>query len=381
MRIHAPEIVRHDGRLRLSAPVESSGISGTAWFDVPGECADWVIPGRSDGFLAGLVLQAMALGEDVFVDGVISPTLLEHLNASAIPLVAAFNPRLGRIRIHADLVEAPQSAGTAVATGFSAGVDSFATLIRHHDRESRPERRITHLLFNNAGSHGTGEKSRILYARRLAKVAPFAAERGIPLLSVDSNIHEILPIDFIQMHSALNAAVPLVLQGGIGRFHYSSTYACPDCGIGLDPGFDIARIDPSLIHLFSTETTSFESSGGDLTRVDKTRLVAECPDSERYLSVCADPDGDGGNCSECFKCRRTMLTLELLGVADRFRNAFDFSKFDKVRGRYIASLAFAPRHSFSDELAALVADSGGGFAAAFVRISRGLRLKSRQNRI
>ena len=373
MRILAPEITRRDGTLRLSARIESPTRPGEVWFDVPEAYGDWLLPGRSDAFLAGLFLQAMALGEDVEVEGAVSPDLLRHMNESLVPQAAAFNPRLRKISVNARNPLALSSSGSAVATGFSAGIDSFATLARHGRDETRPGRRVSHLFFNNVGSHGTGEKSRLLYRRRLAKVAPCAEALGLPLVTVDSNLHEVLPIDFIQMHSALNAAVPLLLAGGVGLFFYSSTYPYRDCGIGLDREFDIARMDPSFVPLFSTEATAFESSGCDLSRVEKTRLVAAIPEAAHSLSVCADADGDGGNCSRCFKCLRTMLTLELLGEAERFRSVFDFSQFERLRTRYVLSLAFARPHSFSAELAELVARKGSGPSAAFVRLSRGFR--------
>jgi hypothetical protein len=58
-----------------------------------------------------------------------------------------------------------------------------------------------------------------------------------------------------------------------------------------------------------------------MDRATKTALIAEIPHTYERLDVCIEST-DGTNCSECPKCQRTMLTLELLGVYDYYRTVF-----------------------------------------------------------
>jgi hypothetical protein len=60
---------------------------------------------------------------------------------------------------------------------------------------------------------------------------------------------------------------------------------------------------------------------------------------------------EGRNCSVCFKCRRTMLTLEMLGLDHLYRQVFDFEKFAGVRRRYLKEIILHYPHSFEQEIA------------------------------
>ena len=257
-------------------------------------------------------------------------------------------------------------SGRGVATGFSGGIDSFATVIQHLVQDSSPDHRVTHFLFHNVGSHAHGkpEDARKLFWQRYEKVQPFAREMGIPVIPVDSNLGEIFPLDFIKMHSALNASIPLVLQNQFQRFYYASTYKYADCGVNRTD--DIARFDPVAFHLLSTESLQCVSTGCHLSRVEKTKLVAAYEPSHRYLNVCVDPAFKGQNCSVCFKCSRTLLTLELLGVADRYKDVFDLEKFSRVRSQYLLKVLRYKRGSFEAEIAELFRERGRGiFLGAF----------------
>ena len=88
-----------------------------------------------------------------------------------------------------------------------------------------------------------------------------------------------------------------------------------------------------------------------MSRVEKTALVATYEPSRRYLNVCVDSAFEGRNCSVCFKCRRTMLTLELLGLDHLYGQVFDFGKFAKVRRRYLKEIILHYPHSFEQEIA------------------------------
>ena len=356
--VQQPAIDQYAKEARLSAKIDYGSESCQLVYSVPIEYGHWFTTDRCDGFVVGLLLQAMERHEDMIVEGPLSSRLFHSLQGFFIPMMAQAFPNLHPIKIiPSSLTDAP-SGGNGVATGFSGGIDSFATVVQHWAREESPSHKVSHFLFHNAGSHSTGdpEAARRLFHQRYATLKPFAQEAEIPFVPVDSNVSEIFPIDFIRMHPTLNASIPLVLQNQFHRYFYASTYKYADCGVNKTD--DIARFDPMAFHLLSTEGLDCVSTGCQMSRVEKTRLVASYEASRRHLNVCVDPAFEGRNCSVCFKCARTLLTLELLGCADAYQDVFDLNKFRQIRMKYLLKCLRYKPGSFEAEIAELIRQKG-----------------------
>lgn len=365
MRISKPRRREAGDVSHLAASIEYHGGKRELWFSVPRQWAYGFTEDRCDGFVVALLLQAMEMGEDIRVDGALSSRLYHNIVNTFIPVVVEAFPRLRAIRLHPSELVDVRSFGSHVATGFSAGIDSFASFITHHINETSDTHKVSLLLFNNVGSHGSfscgEERGRKLFQQRQKLVIPFAEEVSLPFLAVDSNIACIFATDFIKMHSALNCSVPLILQNLIGRFYYASTYKYADCGFGSVQ--DIGKLDPFIIHALSTESLECLSSGCRFSRVQKTQLVAKYEPSYRLLNVCVDPAFEGRNCSVCFKCCRTQLTLELLGLEEMYHKVFDFKKFETVRTAYIFRVLLYKSNSFEAEIAALAIQKNAGWSS------------------
>jgi hypothetical protein len=368
MQISCPIRTVEIHQAKLTAKVTCGSGTHELTYSIPVEYADWFATDRCDGFVVGLLFQAMERSEDMVLEGPISSRLFHSLQSFFIPLMAQAFLNLHPVKIVPASLTTEQSGGMGVATGFSGGIDSFASVIQHLVGERSPDHRITHFLFHNAGGHGHGkpEDARKLFLQRYNMVQPFTREVGIPLIPVDSNLAEVFPIDFITMHSALNASIPLVLQNQFQRYYYASAYKYADCGVNRTD--DIAHFDPFAFHLLSTESLECVSTGCQMSRIEKTALVATYEPSRRYLNVCVDAAFEGRNCSVCFKCCRTILTLELLGVADLYQNVFDLEKFSKVRNRYIVKVLRYKRGSFEAEIAELIRKRGDGFFSGVFRL-------------
>jgi hypothetical protein len=366
MRVSAPRLSTNSGNALLTSTISLEPQSRELYYSIPAEHADWFATDRCDGFVVGLILQAMTRGEDIFVDGPLSSRLYHSLQQFFIPMIARAFENLSAIKIIPSSLTTARLNGAGVATGFSGGIDSFAAFIQHYVKEESADHRISHFLFHNAGSHGEGDEGRVLFRQRFERVQRFAHEVGIPLVPVDSNITDVLPLEFLTMHSAINASVPLILQNQFQRFYYASAYTYADCGVALTD--DFARFDPLVMHLFSTESVECVSTGCEMTRVEKTELVSGYEPSYRHLNVCVDPKFEGRNCSVCFKCRRTILTLELLGVADRYSGVFDLDKFRRIRPRYLLESLGYERASFEAEIADLIRRQGKGVLAGAFRL-------------
>jgi len=349
-----PSVSDLNGKAKLTSQIRHSLGTSDMWYSIPAEHAACFLPEQSSGFVVGLLHQAMVRNENIVTEGPISSRLVHSLNNFYIPMMAQAFPNLHPINILPGELKTEPTEGKGVATGCSGGIDSFATIVQHLINEDSPSHRISHLLFHNAGSHGhkNAKESKILFTQRLEKMMHFSNEVGIPLIAVDSNVAEVFPIDFIKMHHALNASILHCLQNKFHRYYYASTYKYMDCTYGRFD--DIARYDPMAFHLLSTEGLDCISTGGQMSRTEKTRLVAEYEPSYRFLNVCVDPPYEGRNCSVCFKCCRTILTLEVLGLAHLYSRVFDLKKFNSVRSQYLWRVLRHKPGSFEREIANLI---------------------------
>lgn len=318
----------------MRALVERNDHKEHLWFSVSREYAGWLAPETQDAFVVALLLVGMMDKEDIYAEGVMSEKLFYNLTTYYMRIITSAMPSLSRVRIIPDgLTSAIHTDLRGVATGFSGGIDSFCVLADHLLGSVPAGFKVTHLLFNNVGSHGEG--GRRLFRERYNRILPLVMEFGLPSIAIDSNLSELLPLDFLSSHMPRNLAAALLLQKLIRRYYYASAYKYEDCFVG--PTNSMGYSDPMAVHLLSTETTECISSGCQYSRVEKTMRVAEIQASHKYLDVCVNPAG-GGNCSTCWKCARTLLTLEVLGRLEDYKMVFDLDKYRQVRNRYIAEI-------------------------------------------
>jgi hypothetical protein len=351
VHISAPVLELVDGNARLSARILFADASREMWFCIPLEHADWFAVDRCDGFVVALVLQAMGRGEDIITKAPMSSKLWHNLTLFFIPMMAKAFKNLHVISIiPASLIETTTQA-TAVAGGFSGGIDSFAAIVDHFVNEQFSNYRMSHFLFHNVGSHGDKDyhAARRLFRLRYKTLREYPSLVDVPFVPVDTNIHEIVPTEFVKTYITLNASVPLVLQNHFRKYFYASSYKHEDCGVNKTD--IVGRFDPIAFHMLSTETLDCISTGGQLSRVEKTKLVAGYEMSRRFLNVCIAESSEGKNCSTCIKCCRTLLTLDLFGLSGRYSEVFDLKRFAEVRRHYInKEVLRAPMGGFEYEI-------------------------------
>ncbi|MGR0318700.1 hypothetical protein [Agromyces sp. ZXT2-3] len=333
--IGTPVVRAVDGRIAYE--VELAGVDEVdrLRFTVP-ESAEAFVNPRADAALLALLMPAMRVRQDLVVEGPVTDELAWNLRHDVPAVLRGVRPELSSIGLDVRDALAPSPAGDAVATGYSAGVDSYATLARHHFAADVPASvRVTHLLFNDVGSHGRGERGHELARRRLEPIRRGAETMGLPLIDVESNLDELYRapgLGFQQTHTMRNAAVAHLLSAGIRRFLYASSV--PYWAVSTAPSFDISFADPILLPFLSHASLTMQPSVTDLDRAEKTELVTEVPHSYERLDVCIE-SVDGSNCSRCWKCRRTMLTLDLLGELDRYRGVFDVPPDPAWKAEYL----------------------------------------------
>lgn len=332
-----------DGGMRLSCRVRGGGLPDRLWVEVPGHDAD-LLSDRGDWAAVALLYPAMRLGADLHVDATMSPQLVDALNHDVQPFLVVFDPALRRIATtcRAERDDAPR--GTLVATGFSAGIDSFATLARYHFAPVSAGLAVSALAVFDVGAFGRDGAPH--FARATARCRAFAAAHGLRPMSLRSNLDAVYRAPgvgrpgFERTNTFRNVAAALALQAGVGRYYVSSSFAPAE--IGVRDSYNPAYLDPILLPLLSTERLRFVSACAGLKRVEKTRLVADMLEARPLLDVCTRPQERGAgrplNCSHCGKCARTLFTLEALGRLDEFAAVFDVGLFRSGRERLLGEL-------------------------------------------
>lgn len=351
MIIGEPAIQETGQHSRWAVPVEAEGLPDSLWYEVPREF-EGLLTDRADPALVALLIPAMRFGLQVVINGVVTEELGYRVSRGYQSILQSTHS-LAPVPISFSKVSVAGARASGVATGFSAGVDSFATLADHHyDPSIGSWGRITHLINNNVGSHEAG---RDLWRARVGEKTTAAGKLGLPLISVDSNLDEFYPAgSYMQSHTARDSSVAHLLAGGVGRWFYASgiPLSSAHCFEASDPAYS----EPFVLPALSTPALALNQHGELMTRVQKIALIAELQDAQEYLDVCVDSK-DGSNCSRCYKCLRTMFTLELLGKLELFSSRFDLEVYLAHRNASIGHLMVG-RGPAAREIRALMRHSG-----------------------
>lgn len=332
--IHKPEIIERGDETILKAKFECGNIRDTLWFSTKKEFGHYLCHERGDAFLVAMLLYAMKRGEDIHILAPISERLYYTLTKHFVKVVADILPGYHRVKIICDIDEGYVENAGGVGTGLSCGIDSFCTVIEHTDESCPPNYRLTHLTFFNVGASGDygGDQARDLFYKRIEAVKPCAKDLGLPLVTLDSNISEILDMDFVATHTYRNVAAVLALQKLFKIYYYSSSNTIWQ--FELSKSY-CSHYDVYGLNMLSTKDTEFYSTGEIYSRLEKTDIVSTHPLSYEYLNVCVAAES---NCSKCHKCQRTLIALDLLGKLDLYKNVFDLNDYQRNRSKYFSKV-------------------------------------------
>ena len=357
IEIAAPVLIRESGQIRVRYVLRGLP-QPYLEYTIDAEYEDFLSE-RSDAALIALIVPAMAAGKNLIFRGAISARLLHNTRMDLMRLLCSVIEGLRPIQIQSDIASSPEPgcANPAVLTGLSNGVDSLSTVAEYLlNPEAAPELRPTHFLFNDVGNQGRLENSdsQQLFMRKIAHVRASAAHFGLPVLTVQSNLDGFFQTTFPQTHTLRNASVAFLLQRRTRHFLYGS--GVPYHNVHGGKSRDIAYADPILLPLISTPSLQCHSSGAGHTRTAKTAIVAEMASAHELLHVCVR---EHENCSVCWKCARTMLTLDVLGKLDGFAPVFDIEKFQGIRSAFIShTIGCRNRDPLSKEILGLMRQHG-----------------------
>jgi hypothetical protein len=300
-----------------------------------------------------LLYPAMLTGHDLVIEADLCPKLLFFMRGDLQGLLATYNPDLRVVKVDAGQSARPPElpASRGVATGFSAGVDSF-TALREYSGPDAPEcLRVTHLSVHNLGAWGPAAQAHGEYRHACNRASEAAARLGLSTLFVSSNVDEIFEACrlrypenrrppgwhlFQNSHTLRNLAAASACVSRLHTYLYASSFPYDRIGVqevARYPVRDPAMLDPLLLPILVPGNMAAFSAGARLSRVEKTKLIADHALAQELLDVCvkrgAHQRGEKRwiNCSKCPKCIRTMATLESVGKLDLFRQAFDVDMY------------------------------------------------------
>jgi hypothetical protein len=204
----------------------------------------------------------------------------------------------------AEPLDLPPERG-AIST-FTGGVDSFHTVLENRER-------LTELLFIHGMDIRLEETDfRIRVSKELSAAA---ADIGLPLLQVETNVRELTDPYASwgkKAHGSILSSVAILLAERADTFLIpGSRLRSTVRGVGWGSHVLIDRLN-------STDYLSVVHDSADVTRHSKTARVAQSETGLRYLRVCYSSTEEY-NCGTCPKCRRTQLDLDLVGVTDTER--------------------------------------------------------------
>jgi hypothetical protein len=325
VKIFTPVITEKGDDIWVSARVETNScpvaLPDTLWFSFPRRFCDYVT-GDMNGFAAALLPLAMTLGEDMYMEGVLSPRLLSGMEEYQ-RIQCAWNPSpFLPVSFEPEMLEPTiaNSGGGVVGSSFSGGVDSAYTLWSHlPENERNPSYRISHCLIINGFDDDLDLDGSGRFAKLEQAMQPMMDRIGTQLVVCKTNYMAFSDKTILkQTFAAMVTAPALVLGGLFSTFYVPSSYR-----------FDDFYRDGShlmLDHLIATETMETIHEGSHLKRTDKTEVISKWSETYRTLRVCGSENvydeetNSVLNCCRCEKCIRTMMTLELYGKLDKYKS-------------------------------------------------------------
>lgn len=333
-------------RLNINITIDG-GKDDILWYEIDKKWKKFVCDDRIDAVVVSLLLFAIR-GKYTKIKSKfpISERLKYQLTNHLIPQIVDFE---GEKKAVAVIIDAPTTNKVydkemiANATGFSGGVDSFATLYEYgHNSNAPKDYKVNFLNFYNIGAfHGinNGKRSyalsRDLYERQANDMVNFANKYEYNALVVDSNLALFIRAHFNSEEYGLlrkfqnsaterNIGTTLLFQKLFTRFYYSSGHTLREFKLDLDESS--ALWEQYAVQFFSTENINFYISNRNWTRMEKVKRVAELPEAYDNLQVCLV---SSKNCGVCSKCKRTLMNLDVLGedVLKRFSKSFDIETY------------------------------------------------------
>jgi len=322
------------GCIRASGEITwANGEVFTLWVDVPSMYGESLSEMGNPWLLAMLPIAA-SLGEDIELSLPVDALLLESLKG-VLAIWREWYPDLHDVQIRCPVkaysVQDKALAGKRTVAFFSGGIDSYFSVVRRmpgNELGIPAVGKVDDLL--TVWGFDVGVHDEVQFRPLGNILAQHASDLNLNHIIVRTNLRDI-PI-FKKQWGPLTHAVGLVFIALLLDVLYervvigsSDTYAY------LTPWGS----HPMLDILFSTSSLQVIHDGASYSRMEKTAFVSRIPFVGRALHVCQALGST--NCSQCEKCLRSMIAIDILDAKDAFLGAFDWSLYslEKIRKLYI----------------------------------------------
>ena len=329
---------------KLISKIEYNNTSYDMFFEVDNEYVKYLTDDNANSFLIALIPFIVKHNYDVEIKSSISSKLYYQLTTYLLPLLCDnFNKK--RINISCTLTDKKYN-GAGVGASVSCGVDSFYTLLKHKELKDK-KYNITHLCFFNAGSNGEygGESAQKLYKDRISHIKNFCKEYNYPLVTINSNMNELIMMNHEKRHTFTTLACVYVLEKLFNKYYFASGLEFN--GSHIDES-DTAFYDILNVECLSNENITFYCSGLETTRMEKVKFIANFKETYNWLNVCVGQEWK--NDCKCHKCIRTMTALESINMLDKYNKVFDLDYYKKNRTYILASMLRNNRNRIQHQL-------------------------------
>lgn len=356
--IGLPYIKETETKSKLCAEIQWGEYTKTLYFEVDKQYGKYLCTERSDAFLSGLLITAMANGYDIVSKAPVSARLYYQFTSYLIPIVSQSYKYLNKIDIKTNVSNEKINCDNGVGVGFSGGVDSLYSIVKHLNIDT-PQFKLTHLLFSSVGTLLKEEKDvHSWFNENFIMLEKTAKAFGLPIIGIFTNLYQFYPYPFkIMAHfGAPNfAACVLALQKLFKVYYHSSGFPIKD--FDIQSSIDSATSDVFYLKCLSNENVVFYSAGTEKTRIEKVDYIADNEVVQKNLNICVasmlgayKPKENEINCGVCKKCMRTICELYSIDKLKYFEDIFYMEAFKKNPQRFIAKMVCMNSVLFSKDI-------------------------------
>lgn len=316
----------------------------TLWYSTAIKNKKFLSLDNCDAFFVILTLLAFKENKNIHFTFPVSARIYDGFIDYIKPTLLLINKKFSNIDIKIDSFNYNNyNEANSTVTAMSLGVDSFYTLkeMEEYGRE------IKYFTLFNAGAFGGdgGIEARELYNKFKEEVRVVSERMNIELIEVDTNLNEILKMDFIHTHTFRNLSCVLLFQKLIKTYYYSAAYHLKD--IKVSNKSTAGSFDLVYTAGLSANNLIFKSIGLFNDRFQKTIYISNYPITYDSLNVCMVIPYNKlrnnlsiKNCSKCSKCVRTMITLDIIGKLEDYKSVFDVALYYNNKDKYLGELLY-----------------------------------------
>lgn len=344
IRIGIPQVKSDVTTATLFTNISIDDNNQKVWFKIDKKYEDYLCYERGDAFVIAVLNYAMRNHHDIVSEAPLTEDLYYNIDKYLVDAIAQYNSKFYRPQIVAEVTSEPLPCAGAVGTGISCGVDSLHALACQTATKFK-KHNITHLTFNNVGSHGEGEQAEQLYRQRLERPRKFAEEYGFEFVPSDSNLQNVVEQNHFKTHTYTSMFAVYCLQKLYSVYYYASAgYKYHE--FTLYDTFDSGSYEMLSLPLLSTQHLRVYSEGEGMSRMTKLQSVVKYEPSYKYLNVCLM---EGDNCGVCEKCVRTLLGLDALEALDKYKAVFNIDYYRQNKKWYLLQILIqmaADKHDY-----------------------------------